>query len=221
MERLGVIIVAGGSGSRMGAELPKQFLQLCGEEILVRSLRAFMPYTDNIVVVLPETETDRWRKIVASRSIEHTHKVCTGGQTRFHSVKNGLKALGDCDVVAIHDAVRPLVSRRVIDDALSVEAEFGSAVPVVEQVDSFRVVTPEGVRPIDRSTLRAVQTPQIFRREILDEAYRARYMKSFTDDATVVEHAGYEVAYSVGDRCNLKITTPDDLLLAEAFLSTK
>ncbi len=218
--KLGVIIVAGGVGSRMGAEVPKQFLEIRERTILEHTLRAFLGRASEVVVVLPCDQHERWRDICAERGLVGTHKVCSGGATRFESVKCGLAVLGQCDLVAIHDGVRPLVSREMIDRGVSVAAETGTAVPVVEAVDSFRVFTDRGFEVIDRSRLRAVQTPQIFRADLLRKAYQTEPKARFTDDATVVEEQlGITLGYYEGERRNLKITTPDDLKIAETLLT--
>lgn len=216
-KRVGVVIVAGGSGSRMGAEVPKQFLEVAGEHILTRTLGAFAPYADQMVVVLPEGEMERWRGITAHKEVA-PHRLCAGGATRFHSVKNGLEALSECDIVAVQDGVRPLVSGEMIERGLECAIEKSSAVPIVEAVDSFRVESEEGLVPIDRSRLKAVQTPQIFAYGVIREAYEQAFSPLFTDDATVVESAGGRVAFYAGERSNIKITTPEDLLIAEALV---
>lgn len=217
-ERVGIVIVAGGSGSRMGAAVPKQFLLIAGEPILARTIRAFEPYADEIVVVLPSCEIDRWNQLVREHHIETKHKVCTGGASRFESVRNGLGALGRCDLVAIQDGVRPLLSAQMIERGLECAATNGSAIPIVDAVDSFRMEGEGGLNVVDRSRLKAVQTPQIFEGERLYSAYDADPDPRFTDDATVVELSGQRLAYYEGERKNIKITTPEDLLIAEALL---
>lgn len=217
-KRVGVVIVAGGSGSRMGAAVPKQFLTVAGEPILARTIRAFGPYADQMVVVLPESEVERWKTMARECGLKDCHTVCLGGASRFESVRNGLGALGECDLVAIQDGVRPLLSAQMIERGLECAATHGSAIPVVEAVDSFRVEEDGGLKVIDRARLKAVQTPQIFAGEMLLRAYGVAPDPRFTDDATVVELAGEKLAYYQGERRNIKITTPEDLILAEAFV---
>ena len=218
--RLGVIIVAGGVGNRMGAKVPKQFLEIGGKTILEHTLRAFLDKASEVVVVLPCDQHERWGEICAKRGLVGSHKVCSGGATRFESVKCGLAALGECDLVAVHDGVRPLVSGEMIDRGVAVATETGAAIPIVEAVDSFRVFTEKGFEVIDRSRLRAVQTPQIFRAELLHQAYQTEPNPRFTDDATVVEERlGITMGYYEGERSNLKITSPDDLKIAETLLT--
>jgi 2-C-methyl-D-erythritol 4-phosphate cytidylyltransferase len=216
---LGVVIVAGGVGNRMGASVPKQFLKIGYVYILEQTLRAFLGVASEIVVVLPADQHERWAAIVAERGLQGTHKVCNGGATRFESVRNGLAALGeDCDLVAIHDGVRPLVSEQMILRGVAVAKEKGSAIPVVAPVDSFRIEGESGLEVIDRSRLRAIQTPQIFDKKLLGEAYDTPPSERFTDDATVVERLGIALGYYEGERSNIKITTPEDLAIAEALM---
>lgn len=218
--KIGVVIVAGGSGSRMGADVPKQFLRLGGEYILVRTLRRFLSVTGEVVVVLPESQQERWREICTECGLEGTHRTAVGGATRFHSVRAGVAALGECDLIAVHDGVRPLVSRAMIERGVACAAQSGSAVPVVAAVDSFRMVQEGELKVVDRSLLRAIQTPQIFDAELLRRAYKCEPDERFTDDATVVEGLGVKVAFYEGERTNLKITTPDDLIVAEALVAS-
>ena len=216
---LGVVIVAGGVGNRMGASVPKQFLKIGYVYILEQTLRAFLGVAGEIVVVLPADQHERWAAIVAERGLQGTHKVCSGGATRFESVRNGLAALSDeCDLVAIHDGVRPLVSEQMILRGVEVAKEKGSAIPIVAPVDSFRIEGEGGLEVIDRSRLRAIQTPQIFDKKLLGEAYDTPPSERFTDDATVVERLGIALGYYEGERSNIKITTPEDVEIAEGIL---
>lgn len=223
MENVSVIIVAGGSGSRMGADIPKQFLKLNGTPILAITLRRFLDALPGcrITVVLPEGEIPRWEAICAEEGLEGTHMVCAGGNTRFASVLNGLDTAGDCDYIAVHDGVRPLVSPDMIRRCISTAATYGTAIPAVRPVDSFRRLTEDdgGSHPIDRERLRAIQTPQVFRADLLLKAYSQPYRHEFTDDASVVEAYGTRITLCEGERSNIKITTPEDLCIAEALLS--
>lgn len=223
MENVSVIIVAGGSGSRMGADIPKQFLKLNGTPILAITLRRFLDALPgcSITVVLPEAEIPRWKAICAKEGLEGTHMVCAGGNTRFASVLNGLATAGDCDYIAVHDGVRPLVSPDMIRRCISTAATYGTAIPAVRPVDSFRRLTEDdgGSHPIDRERLRAIQTPQVFRADLLLKAYSQPYRHEFTDDASVVEAYGTRITLCEGERSNIKITTPEDLCIAEALLS--
>ena len=223
MAKRGVIIVAGGSGRRMGGALPKQFMMLDNEPILARSINRMheaLPAAE-IVVVLPEEHVELWKNIAARFDVAR-HKIALGGKERFHSVKNGLAALSDeVSIVGIHDAVRPLASKKLIIK-LFLEAENSTAViPVVAPIDSYRIVEGDNSRIIDRSALRMVQTPQLFQAEALRKAYEQPFSVTFTDDASVMEAAGHKVTLVEGERENIKITTPSDMLIAEAIINAE
>ena len=223
MAKRGVIIVAGGSGRRMGGALPKQFMMLDNEPILARSINRMheaLPAAE-IVVVLPEEHVELWKNIAARFDVAR-HKIALGGKERFHSVKNGLAALSDeVAIVGIHDAVRPLASKKLIIK-LFLEAENSTAViPVVAPIDSYRIVEGDNSRIIDRSALRMVQTPQVFQAEALRKAYEQPFSSTFTDDASVMEAAGHKVTLVEGERENIKITTPSDMLIAEAIINAE
>ena len=223
MAKRGVIIVAGGSGRRMGGALPKQFMMLDNEPILARSINRMheaLPAAE-IVVVLPEEHVELWKNIAARFDVAR-HKIALGGKERFHSVKNGLEALSDevC-IIGIHDAVRPLASKKLVIK-LFLEAENNTAViPVVAPIDSYRIVEGDDSRIIDRSALRMVQTPQVFQAEALRKAYEQPFSTTFTDDASVMEAAGHKVTLVEGERENIKITTPSDMLIAEAIINAE
>lgn len=221
MAQRGVIIVAGGSGRRMGGSLPKQFMMLGNEPILARSINRIheaLPAAE-IVVVLPKDHIELWKNIAARFEVAE-HKIACGGEERFHSVLNGLQALSkEVEYIGIHDAVRPLVSKRLIIK-LMLEAEKNAAViPVVAPPDSYRKVEGELSHIIDRSTLRIVQTPQVFQASILRKAYEQEFSPAFTDDASVVEMAGHKITLVEGERENIKITTPVDMTIAEAIIA--
>ncbi len=217
--RVGVIIVAGGSGSRMGGTLPKQFSLVGGEPILARTINNFrkaLP-TSRIVVVLPAEYIDFWKNFSARFSVAK-HSVVEGGKERFHSVKNGIEALScEVDLIAVQDGVRPFASKEMILRVVDCASENGVAIPVVKAVDSYRAVEGDESKIIDRTPLRIVQTPQIFAAPILRAAYDTTFMSHFTDDASVVEFSGEKVALCEGEYTNIKITTPADLVLAEAI----
>lgn len=221
MAQRGVIIVAGGSGRRMGGSLPKQFMMLGNEPILARSINRIhdaLPAAE-IVVVLPKDHIELWKNIAARFEVAE-HKIACGGEERFHSVLNGLQALSEeVEYIGIHDAVRPLVSKRLIIK-LMLEAEKNAAViPIVAPPDSYRKVEGELSHIIDRSTLRIVQTPQIFQASVLRKAYEQEFSPAFTDDASVVEMAGHKITLVEGERENIKITTPVDMTIAEAIIA--
>lgn len=221
MAKRGVIIVAGGSGRRMGSALPKQFMMLGGMPVLARTINTFseaLPSAD-IVVVLPEEHIALWRNL-ASRFDIAVHRCVAGGKERFHSVLRGLEALNDdVEYVAVHDGVRALVSKKLIVRAALAVEEHDAVIPVVDVVDSYRRITEQGSETFPRSELRIVQTPQMFSAELLRRAYKQEYNPSFTDDASVVEAIGSTITLIDGERSNLKLTTPDDMSWAEWLLS--
>ena len=216
------IIVAGGKGVRMGMEIPKQFVPVGGRPLLMFTLEAFVRYDEAIelILVLPVSQQEYWRSICRQNHFTLPHKIAGGGETRFHSVKNGLALIPDTDdvLIAIHDGVRPFVSRDTISAAFDAAEKYGAAVPVIDPVDSMRELTNKGSKTVDRTKLKMVQTPQIFKSEIIKKAYHQEYIPSFTDDASVVEKCGYPVVLTEGNRENIKITTPYDVLVAEALI---
>lgn len=229
MERIGIVIVAGGSGSRMGAALPKQFLDIAERPVLVRTverMREALPEAE-IVVVLPKAHVELWQECCQRAVCKVEHSVAFGGATRFDSVASGIAALSDdCALIAIHDGVRPLLSCEMILRGVKCAAECGSAIPVIPVVDSIRAVDADGSHVVDRSLLRAVQTPQIFRSDLLRKAYEAvgarlEDRSKATDDASVVEMYGEKVALYEGEPNNLKLTTPTDLSIAEVLLQKR
>ena len=223
MARRGVIIVAGGSGSRMQSSLPKQFMILAGEPVVARTINTFseaLPGAE-IVVVLPKEHIALWKNLAARFDVA-VHKCVEGGKERFDSVKAGIAALSpDVEYVAIHDGVRALVSKRLIINAMLKIESVDAVIPVVEAVDSYRVIEGESNEVIPRSKLRIVQTPQLFRADILRKAYSQEYNPRFTDDATVVESLGVKITLIEGERSNIKLTTPEDMVYAEAMIEGK
>jgi 2-C-methyl-D-erythritol 4-phosphate cytidylyltransferase len=219
------IIVAGGKGIRMGADMPKQFLELKRRPILMRTIDAFHT-TDpaiDIIVVLPDDQLDLWTAYRRHYKFDTPHRVVVGGATRFHSVKNGLDALDGEGFVAIHDGVRPLVPPALITAVYTAiadqNADCDGVAPVVEPIDTLRLLTPNGNSlTVDRKQYRQVQTPQTFDLQRLKKAYRQAYDAHFTDDASVAEADGMRIALIEGARENIKITPRDDLKIAEALL---
>jgi 2-C-methyl-D-erythritol 4-phosphate cytidylyltransferase len=211
-----VIITAGGTGSRMDSDIPKQFMDLNGIPVIVHSIRAFLQYAPNIsiIVVLPDDALDHWAAIADKYELEVM--TCTGGDTRFTSVKNGLELLGDKGLVAVHDAARPLVSPALISQCFLEAAKNGNAVPVIQLADSLRELSNDISRPAERDRFRLVQTPQVFETGLLKKAYEQAYRSSFTDDATIAEALGAKIHLVEGERINIKITTKEDMLFAEA-----
>ena len=223
MAKRGVIIVAGGSGRRMGAALPKQFMMLGNEPILARSINRIheaLPAAE-IVVVLPKEHVELWRNIAARFEVAE-HRIALGGEERFRSVRNGLQALSqDVEYIGIHDGVRPLASKKLIIRLMLEAEQHPGVIPVIAPPDSYRVVEGEGSHIIDRSTLRIVQTPQVFQAATILKAYEQPFSATFTDDASVVEMAGEKISLVEGERENIKITTPADMIIAEAIIKAQ
>ncbi len=218
-----VIIVAGGSGNRFKSEIPKQFVELDGKPILMHSINAFYKFQKNmeIIVVLPEQQIDFWLSLCKNNSFNIEHRIVNGGKTRFESVKNGLDTVQlSQNLIAVHDGVRPLVSQKTIDRCFQKTQASGNAIPAILPVDSIRQVSAKSSSPIDRSKLRLIQTPQVFKIDILKKAYNQKYKESFTDDASVVEAMGYGIELVQGNRKNIKITNNIDLLIAKALVKT-
>ena len=215
-----IIIVAGGKGLRMGADMPKQFLPLCGKPVLMHTIERFRSYdaTLGIIVVLPHEQQQLWRELCQKHSFTVEHTVVDGGDTRFQSSKNGLAAVpDDADgVVGIHDGVRPFVSAEVIGRCFEAARKHGAALPVMPVTDTLRHVDADGRgHNVQRSEFRSVQTPQAFSIRLIKKAFRQPYNDAFTDDASVAEAAGATVTMVDGNRENIKLTTPYDLLTAE------
>jgi 2-C-methyl-D-erythritol 4-phosphate cytidylyltransferase len=214
------VIVAGGSGVRMGGPVPKQFLLLRGKPVLWYTLNTFLAaYGDlSIVLVAPADRAETCRELIDSTVAPQRIQMVAGGDTRFHSVRNGLAVIQEEAVIFVHDGVRCLVSTPLIHRCYEAALRTGSAIPVVGSRDSVRLVTADGSEAVDRSRVKLVQTPQTFLSKILIPAYQADYRPEFTDEATVVEAAGHTVYLTEGEPDNIKITLPADLLIAERLL---
>lgn len=223
--RKSVVIVAGGSGTRMGGPVAKQYLEIGGKPILVHTLEVFYAFDTSIdiVLVLPAQDVDFWKSLCIRYDVRIPHRTTPGGASRFLSVKNGLAAVSpSSELVAIHDAVRPFVSVQVIKHSFEVAAQFGSAIPVVPLKDSLRRVKEDGTSTFqDRQSFRLVQTPQTFLTSRILEAFRVDDHPAFTDDATVYEHQGWGITLFPGNSENIKITSPEDLAYAEFLLSQR
>lgn len=206
----------------MGSVLPKQFLLVQGKPVLYHTIQAFVqafPGID-VILVLPEEHLELGREIVDGYFDDRQIRLTAGGETRFHSVQNGLRLVQEESIVFVHDGVRCLVSGDLLQRCYNSALETGSAVPVVESRDSLRMLTEEGSEPVDRSRIRLVQTPQTFHSKILQAAFDIDYKERFTDEATVVEAFGLKVTLVPGDPSNIKITTPIDLVVAEQLMQT-
>lgn len=217
-----IIIVAGGKGLRMGGDLPKQFMPLHGKPVLMHTIERFRYYSDElkIILVLPHEQQDYWRQICQKHNFTVEHTVVDGGQTRFHSSQNGVAAVPDdaTGVIGIHDGVRPFVSEETIARCFEAARQFGAALPVLPVTDTLRRVTDDGGYNVQRNDYRTVQTPQTFDAQLLKQAFKQSYSDNFTDDASVVEALGHKVTMVDGNRENIKLTTPFDLVVAEALI---
>ena len=223
-----VIVMAAGSGTRMGADVPKQFIEIDGKAILQMTIETFLKACPDVsvVTVLPEAHIPYWKNYCLERNFTCPQVIVKGGITRFHSVRNALERIPEGAVVAVHDGVRPLITAGLVRDMFEKSENIPALIPVVPCVDTMKVlekcgdelVTVPGAT-VDRSVLYGAQTPQIFHSEIIKEAYSLAYDTSFTDDASVVEKYGKSLSYVIGERLNIKITTQDDLVLARAILS--
>lgn len=217
------IIVAGGKGLRMGGDIPKQFLPIGGKPVLMHTMERFKEYspTLHIILVLPAEQHDYWQQLCKEYAFSVEHQVANGGKTRFHSVQNGLNMIPDDaqGVVGIHDGVRPFVSTEVIGRCYETARTVKAVIPVMPVVETLRYIDEDGKgQNVYREHYKSVQTPQTFDIQLLKEANRQPYKESFTDDASVVEAMGQNVTMVEGNRENIKITTPFDLVIAEALL---
>lgn len=215
-----VVIVAGGSGTRMNSELPKQFIEINGLPILMHTIGKFHSYdpTIEIRLVLPASQIDFWNEMLPHYHFDIPCKVYEGGSTRFESVKNGLSDINDASLVAIHDGVRPFASIETIERGFQLAAEKGTAIPVISVHETLRHLSNEHSTTVNREDFKLVQTPQVFNSVILLEAYQQAYSPKFTDDASVVESLGVNIHLYNGNRENIKITTQVDLLIAKAYI---
>jgi 2-C-methyl-D-erythritol 4-phosphate cytidylyltransferase len=214
------IIVAAGTGSRMGSDVPKQFMLLKNKPVLSYSINAFLEAFDDLeaILVLPVSFLDEGQEIIDAYFDKQRIRLTTGGDTRFQSVKNGLKLIEEESIIFVHDAVRCLASTKLIHRCYETALQTGSAIPVVPARDSIRFLNGNGSDTIDRTKVVMVQTPQTFHSKILLPAYQIDYKDKFTDEATVVEAYGLKVSLTEGEETNIKITRPMDLLVAENIL---
>jgi 2-C-methyl-D-erythritol 4-phosphate cytidylyltransferase len=218
------IIVAAGTGTRMGSAVPKQFLLVAGKTVLWHTLQRFLGAYDDlqIVLVLHEQHIETGKSVVGSLHAANRIILTTGGETRFHSVKNGLSFIEDPSIVFVHDGVRCLVTEGLIHQCFEKALEYGNAVPAIKAVDSLRMETADGHHKIlDRDKIYCIQTPQTFTSHIIKTAFAQEYMESFTDEASVVEKSGVVIKLVEGEPNNIKITRPLDLVIAEHLLEKK
>ena len=217
-----VIIVAGGKGLRMGGDIPKQFLPVGGKPVLMRTIEAFYAFDSSIhiILVLPVSQQAYWKDLCETYHFALRHDIADGGETRFHSVKNGLALVDDPDsLVGVHDGVRPFVSQEVIAACYDAAREKQAVIPVIGVVETVRrMETDEQSVTVPRDRYKLVQTPQVFTASLLKQAYGQPYTSAFTDDASVVEALGHPVYLVPGNRENIKLTTPFDLKVAEVLV---
>jgi 2-C-methyl-D-erythritol 4-phosphate cytidylyltransferase len=220
--QLYVVIVAGGSGKRMGAEIPKQFLELAGRPVLMHTIERFKSYNESIeiITVLPEDQLRHWLELKAKYSFSVPETLVKGGSHRFYSVRNGLQFVNVPGLVAVHDGVRPFVSIDTIKRCFDTAEKLGNAIPSISITESLRMISESESHPINRLLVRQIQTPQVFSAELLKKAYQVSYKPEFTDDATVLESIGEKINLVEGNRENIKITNPEDLLISKALLTT-
>jgi len=220
--RFFAIIVAGGSGTRMQTAVPKQFLLLAGKPVLMHTIEAFHASAANpaIILVLPADYHTYWKELCTEYNFKISHQLVTGGETRFHSVKNGLDLIPDAHntVIAVHDAVRPLISHEIIENTYQYAAEHGNAVTAVKSRDSVRLVEGDVSKNLLRDNVYLVQTPQTFQSAQIKNAYKQAFAIKFTDDASVVEETGVKINLFEGSHQNIKITFPEDIAIAEMIL---
>ncbi|MCC8197514.1 MAG: 2-C-methyl-D-erythritol 4-phosphate cytidylyltransferase [Tannerellaceae bacterium] len=216
-----VIIVAGGKGLRVGSELPKQFIPFQGKPVLMHTMQAFYQWNPNAwqILVLPRDHQPYWQMLCKELNCTIPHQIADGGKTRFHSVLSGLQWVDSDSLVAVHDGVRPFVAPEVISACFEEAACSGSAIPVLPMIESLRKTEDGKSMPVDRTLYHTVQTPQVFRSNLLQEAYQQSFTPLFTDDASVVEAMGTAIRMVPGNRENIKITDPFDLIIAEALFS--
>lgn len=216
-----VIIVAGGIGKRMGADIPKQFLEIEGKPVLAHTIEKFKSFREDIeiITVLPENQIRYWLELQEKYSFTVPQTLVKGGSARFFSVKNGLEFVDDPGLVAIHDGVRPNVSIDTIKRCFETAENLGNAIPVIIPSDTLRMMKGNDSILLDRFQVRQVQTPQVFDIEVIKKAYMTDYSPLFTDDASVLESSGIRINFVDGNRENIKITNPEDLLIAKTFLT--
>jgi len=214
------VVVAGGIGTRMNSETPKQFMMIAGKPVLYYTIQTFLQSYDDlkIVLVLPEEHIAAGQEIIDAYFDYSRIQITAGGRTRFHSVQNGLQLIHEESIIFVHDGVRCLLTKDLIHRCYDAALEFGSAIPVINSKDSVRILTGDGNETIDREKVKIVQTPQTFHSQILLPAYKIDYKDFFTDEASVVEAFGLKVMLVDGEINNLKITEKIDLKIAEIFL---
>lgn len=214
------LIVAGGSGSRMNNTIAKQFIEINERPVLMHTFDVFFNFDPKLkfILVLPKDQVKHWKSLCKKHCFKLKHKIAFGGETRFHSVKNGLDLISEDGIVFIHDGVRPLVSAKTLQNCFETAAEKGNALPVIPVFESVRFADDSGNQPVDRAKYFLVQTPQTFDCGLIKEAFNRSETVLFADDATVLESMGERIHLVEGNRENIKITYPEDLVFAKSFL---
>lgn len=217
-----VIIAAGGKGIRMNSNIPKQFNLLQQKPILFYTIEAFFKYSKEVYIVLalPKNHISNWLKLTKEHSFNIPHCIVEGGDTRYNSVKNALEKITNYDIIAVHDAVRPFITNEFLQKLYSTAEEKGTAIPVIQVNETVREITNSQNKVLNREHIFLIQTPQVFNKDWLLKAYELPYSQEITDDAMLVEKAGYNLTFVEGLKYNIKITTPDDLFFAN-YLKTK
>lgn len=216
------LIMAGGTGKRIGSDIPKQFIELAGKPVLMHTMQLFADFDNRIeiILVLPEDQIEQWKQLCHKHDFKILHRIAKGGSERFYSVKNGLDHIDTDGIVFIHDGVRPLVSHETLKRCLDLALLKGNALPVLPVSESVRFTDQDGSKAVDRNKVKLIQTPQTFRVSQIKEAYKQPYNAEFTDDASVLENSGYFIYLTEGNRENIKITWPADLVWVEAVLNS-
>lgn len=215
------VILGGGVGARMETSIPKQFIPLNGKPVIMHTIQNFNDFDPKmkVIVVLPDEHFQLWKDLCIEFNFGIEHQIIRGGKERFYSVKNALEGIPDDSLVLIHDGVRPIISHETIDRVRQRAIEKGNAIPYIDINESIRKVSSEKNKPVKRENYKIIQTPQAFKTEIIKTAYKNRYRKSFTDDASVFEADGGKVELVLGNVRNIKITRPIDLIIAESLMS--
>ena len=212
------IIAAGGSGTRAGLDIPKQFIVVAGKPILGYTLDTFVEQGVQIILSLPESWIAYWKEILTENSLEYNTQIVTGGATRFHSIKNALAEIKEDGIVAVHDAARPLASTLLIQNLYQSAEKHGNSIPIIPIKSSMRQLTDTGSVALERSNYVEVQTPQCFSVSLLKRAYKQQYDDKFTDDASLIEELGEKIYQIPGESTNFKITTKEDIVLFEQLI---
>lgn len=215
--KIQIIIVAGGKGTRMNSDIPKQFLSLDGKPILMHTIEKLASFSHHLFLVLPKEDIELWQTLVEKHKFNLKPTLIEGGKERFFSVRNALEQCSNEGIILIHDGVRPFVNHKTIQNVIDKTQEKGSAIPVIDIFDSMRLITRTESMPVNREKYKLVQTPQGFEAELIMESYQQNFDPQFTDDASVYESAGYSVSLTDGNKENIKITTPEDLRFAPSL----